>query len=270
MPELPRRDDEGPEPEPEPEPELCRVPPPGPPYQVQVETPDAPPPQAPAPGWSVWETVPVVLFMLLLTALSLLPGPEPKATPATIRAVLLLQLFFYAVLMAYMHYVVRLKHGIEFWKGLGWHRVNPGVFLTSGLGLAVAVQLLSLPESKPLPIERLFQTPQGAMMLAAFGTAVAPLMEEIIFRGFIFGAIERAWGLGSAVWATAILFAMVHVPQLRGGTPQILAIFGVGLMLSWTRARTRSLAASYFMHLGYNSTLFLMFFVATSGFREMG
>lgn len=253
---------------PEPQPEERRVPPPPPPPGIQVETPDGPQPEAPPSGWSVWEALPVILFMLFLAAASM-GGPEPKAGAANVRAILIIQSFLYATLLLYIHYIVRLKHRLPFFAGLGWRPVSAPFFLACGLALAFAVQLLSLPQTRQLPIERLFQTPQAALMLAIFGTAVAPLVEEVIFRGFIFGAVERNSGTSLAVWTTALLFAAIHVPQLRGGTAQILAIFGVGLMLSWTRAKTRSLAASYFMHLGYNGTLFVMLFVATEGFRKM-
>lgn len=253
----------------EPQPEERRVPPGSPPPSIQVETPDAPQPPRPRPGWSAWEALPVILFMMLLAAASLASGPEPKITNASVRAILIVQSCLYAFLLLYVHYIVVLRHRLPFWQGLGWRRVNPAFFLACGLVLAMAVQLLSLPQSKQLPIERLFQTREATLMLALFGTAVAPLVEEIIFRGFIFGAIERSFGLAAAVWTSASLFAAIHVPQLRGGTPQILAIFGVGLALSWTRARAASLAASYFVHLGYNGTLFLMLYVASEGFRKL-
>jgi len=264
MPEQPWEDER----ELEPQPEERRVPPGAPPPGIQLQTPDAPPP-LPRPGWSVWEAFPVVMFMMFLAAASLASGPEPKITNSSVRAILLLQSFFYAFLLLYVHYIVVLKHRLPFWQGLGWRRVNPAFFLVCGLALSLAVQLLALPQSKQLPIERLFQTREATLMLALFGTAVAPLVEEIIFRGFIFGAIERSSGLRAAIWTTALLFAAIHIPQLRGGTPQILAIFGVGLMLSWTRAKTSSLAASYFVHLGYNGSLFLMLYVASEGFRKM-
>ncbi len=253
---------------PEPQPEERRVPPPPPPHSVQLETPDTPQPEAPRPGWSLWEALPVILFMLFLAAASM-GGPEPKASAVNVRAILIIQSFLYAALLLYIHYIVRIKHRLPFFVGLGWRRVSAPFFLVSGLALAFAVQLLSLPQTRQLPIERLFQTPEAALLLAIFGTAIAPLVEEVIFRGFIFGALERSSGTSAAIWLTALLFAAIHVPQLRGGTAQILAIFGVGLMLSWTRARTRSLAASYFMHLGYNGTLFVMLYVATQGFRKM-
>ena len=140
--------------------------------------------------------------------------------------------------------------------------------MLAGVGLALFVQVLRLPSAKKLPIERLFENAEAAYLLAAFGILAAPLVEEILFRGFIFVALEGSWGVGYAVWITAVLFGLVHVPQLIGGVPQMVAILGVGLVLGWVRAATRSLAASYFIHLGYNTTLFVMLFVATRGFRQ--
>jgi membrane protease YdiL (CAAX protease family) len=42
----------------------------------------------------------------------------------------------------------------------------------------------------------------------------------------------------------------------------------VGVVLTWVRARTGTVTASYLMHLGYNSLLFLGFVIATGGLRH--
>lgn len=222
------------------------------------------------PGWGIPAALPVVLFLLLLAGLSLSTGPEPPATPANVRALLVVQSFFYAVILLYVAAVVSFLHRLPFWQGLCWRRANAGFFVFAGVALSVAVQLLSLPQTRELPIERLFRSAESAYLLAAFGILVAPLVEEIIFRGFVFRAFERDWGLRAAIWITALLFALIHVPQLRGGIPQMLAIFAVGLTLSWVRGRTGSLAAAYFVHLGYNGSLFVLLYIATYGFQTLG
>jgi membrane protease YdiL (CAAX protease family) len=249
--------------EPETQPEAERVPPGGPPA-VGTAVEDHPP----ARHWGVLETLPIILLLLLLTGVNFGSAGHTAAPRVNIRGILLAQGLLYGLLLLYVHAIIRIKYRLRFWSGLSWRPVERGKFLFSGLGLAIAVQILRLPVENKLPIERLFESRQAAYLLAAFGVLVAPLVEEILFRGFIFGGVERSWGLAHAVWITAVLFALVHVPQLIGGIPQMFAILGVGLVLSWVRARTRSLAASYFIHLGYNSTLFALLFISTHGFRQ--
>jgi len=250
--------------EPETQPAFDRIPPGSPPSTTTMVE-DRPPVRR----WSLLETLPVVVFLLLLTGLSLGSSGEP-VPHVNIRMVLVTQSLLYLFILLYIHSVLRLRHRLPFWPALNWKPVGKIRFLVAGLALAVLVQFLRLPVERKLPIEQLFENRQAAFLLAAFGILIAPLVEEIIFRGFVFGAVERAWGLRYAVWTTALLFAAVHVPQLRGGTVQMLAILGVGLVLSWARGSTGSLAASYFIHLAYNTTLFVMLFVVTHGFREFG
>ena len=256
---------------PEPQPAPAPIPPADPPATaVGVAEPA---PAGPQPGWGLLAALPVVLFLLFLTALGMMPPPEPPAPSVNVLAMLVLQSFLYLMLLLYIYSVVRFKHRLPFWAGLRWPRATStpvGKFVIAGAALAVLVQILWLPSETKLPIERLFHSQEAVYLLAAFGILVAPLVEEVIFRGFLFAAFERVWGLRSAVWSTSVLFAAIHVPQLRGGVTAMVAIFGVGLAFSWIRARTGSLAPPYFMHLAYNSTLFVLLYFATEGFRQFG
>ena len=255
----------------EPQPAPAPIPPGDPPATAAGVADPAP--AGAQPACSLLEALPVVLFLLFLAALGMLPAPEEPAPRANVLAVLLLQSFLYLLLMLYIYSVIRFKHRFPFWAGLRWPRA-PGTgaanFVLAGAGLAVLVQILSLPNETRLPIERLFHNQEAAYLLAAFGILVAPLVEEVIFRGFLFAAFERAGGLRVAIWSTSLLFAAIHVPQLRGGGLQVAAIFGIGLVLAWIRARTGSLAPPYFVHLAYNTTLFILLYFATQGFRQFG
>jgi uncharacterized protein len=48
-----------------------------------------------------------------------------------------------------------------------------------------------------------------------------------------------------------------------------LIIFLVGIALTTVRAVTKSVAASFLVHVGYNGTLSTLLFVATDGFRHL-
>ena len=119
-----------------------------------------------------------------------------------------------------------------------------------------------------MPIEKLFNGPLAGYLLAVFGIGVAPFVEELLFRGLIYPVLEHRWGMEPAVLTTAGLFASIHIQQLDGAWPQVGVIFLVGVVLSYARGRTGSLAPSYLMHLSYNSTLFVAIFLSSEGFHR--
>ena len=57
------------------------------------------------------------------------------------------------------------------------------------------MQFLSnfLPIPKTLPIDDFFRTPADVWMVALFGTFMAPVFEELAFRGFLLPSIASAW-----------------------------------------------------------------------------
>jgi membrane protease YdiL (CAAX protease family) len=71
------------------------------------------------------------------------------------------------------------------WRGL----------LGCGVVLSLVVQFLSnfLPIPKTLPIDDFFRTSGDVWMVAVFGTFVAPVFEELAFRGFLLPSLASAW-----------------------------------------------------------------------------
>ena len=86
-----------------------------------------------------------------------------------------------------------------FTRGLRWNfsvvRRRWRALLAVGVVLSLAVQFLSnfLPIPKTLPIDDFFRTPGDVWMVALFGTLVAPLFEELAFRGFLLPSLASAW-----------------------------------------------------------------------------
>lgn len=185
----------------------------------------------------------------------------------------LVQILWEVLWLGFIHQVVVVKTRQNFWKGLNWEQrpISVGAYLIYGGALSVCIQLLSqlLPKREGLPIEQMFDAPASAYLLAFFGICVAPFMEELVFRGFFFPVLERRLGIGYAVLVTGGLFAVIHVPQLGGLGPEAVAMIVVGVVLSFVRARTGSLKASFLMHLGYNSTLFFLLFITTNRFQTL-
>ncbi|HEU4768353.1 MAG TPA: type II CAAX endopeptidase family protein, partial [Pyrinomonadaceae bacterium] len=94
-------------------------------------------------------------------------------------------------------------------------------------------------------------------MAARFATALAavataPLVEELIYRGVLYSALERAAGLGVAVAVVSLLFAGIHVFQYSNNIGVILVITVLSFTLTIARAYTGSLFPPFIIHLVFN------------------
>jgi CAAX protease family protein len=111
-------------------------------------------------------------------------------------------------------------------------------FTDSPLNSAVGDLAESMESASPGPLILL-------AVLSAFG---APVVEEIAFRGLMFGALEkRGTPQGWTIVLTAVVFALFHFEPVR--LPVLLVI---GLVLGWVRARTGSTLASMAAHMANN------------------
>ena len=97
---------------------------------------------------------------------------------------------------------------------------------------------------------------------------MAPLMEELFFRGFLYPVLARRIGTVASILFTAVAFGLLHGAQLKYSWA-VLVIFLVGVILTTVRALTKSVAASFLVHVGYNGTLSVLLFIATGGFRHL-
>jgi len=133
-----------------------------------------------------------------------------------------------------------------------------GRLIAAGAFLAITVLLVSsfFPTPSDSPLEKLLTTTPSLVMFVVFGIAAAPILEEIIFRGFLFTALMDLFGWRVAVVITSVLFAGLHLSQLRGNWPAVIVIFLVGFVLTLVRYRTDSLIPSVIMHTAYNAMIF--------------
>ena len=83
--------------------------------------------------------------------------------------------------------------------------------------------------------------------LAAMAVFVAPICEEIYFRGFLFQGLRRWWVLGPAAAASGLTFAFVHVEPIR-----LLSLWVTGMLFATVFERRRTLIASMSAHATLN------------------
>jgi len=248
---------------------------------LEPPLPLPPPTRVPAenPPWTLWDVFSIALlafgsgqiFGLVGAYLAVkkfhvpLAGLErnPKlAIPA--------EFLGYLVTLAFMIAVLR-SRGLPFWRTIRLRWTGQFFrYVIYGFLLAFAVGFASelLPIPKQLPIDKYFTDTLGAWMLAIFGVTVAPLMEELFFRGFLYPALARPLGIGWSIAITSFAFALVHSSQLASAWAPLLLLFGVGLVLTMLRVRTGSVLPGLFVHSAYNLTLFIQMFFATDHFHN--
>jgi membrane protease YdiL (CAAX protease family) len=244
----------------------------------QVELP-APPPRDPV--WSGWDVVMILVVAILgilvfggIISAGLATTHHVVQGAAAIVLGVVVQCLSYCVVVLFMRgLVVRHYHRgfaeAVHWRWPGEHRWL--VFAVAGMALSLVVELVSsrLPIPRTLPIDKYFQGRGAVYALSLFGISMAPLVEELFFRGFLYPVLARRMGIPLAVPFTALAFALVHALQLGFAWAPILMLFIVGLVLTIVRVVTANVVPGFLMHVGYNFMLFAMLYIATDHFRHM-
>jgi len=186
------------------------------------------------------------------------------------------QVVAYILVVGFMAFLAWVRHNEGLGKAVHWNLPSKNLALMAlgggavlGLSSELASNLLERWTPKSLPIEQFFRSPGSGYLLAAFGVLVAPLVEELFFRGFLYPAVSRWTGSAGSIVITGAAFASLHGAQLAYAWAPLMVLFAIGTILTVIRARTGSVATCVFVHMGYNLVLFVMLFFATSGFHHM-
>jgi membrane protease YdiL (CAAX protease family) len=186
---------------------------------------------------------------------------------------LLAEFLGYAVVLVFMVVMAKGKSGHRFLDAISWNWPERSLWSLIGLGIVLLISLQFighfLPIPKDLPFDNFFKRPLDAYLTSIFAISVGPLMEEFFFRGFLYPVLARSLGVIAAVLLTALPFALIHALQLGFAWAPVLIIFIVGLVLTSVRAVKHSVGASFIVHCAYNSTLTILTFIGSDGFRHM-
>jgi len=255
---------------------------PGTPIPPEISLPEAPPPiEDPVwNGWDVFWIAMVTLFSIVFCVFGTTFVAQrifyPKLGIMDVAKFPLVtvaaQLMAYLVVLVFMISVVEGRAGQRFWRAIQWNWPrSPWMFVAGGVVLSIGLQAIAhfLPMPKELPIDRFFQTAAEAWALSIFGVTMAPLMEELFFRGFLYPVLRRRLGLPFAVILTSAGFGLIHAPQLGRAWGPVLVVFLVGVGLTLTRAKTKSVASSMLVHIAYNGTLSVLLYIGSDGFRHL-
>jgi membrane protease YdiL (CAAX protease family) len=201
------------------------------------------------------------------------------------------------LMLLFLYVTLAVLRGSPFWSSLGWKKLSgnspdgkgrPWMYFFSGCGLSLFVAIASsrVKDAEHTPIQELFKNRTGAMLLMAMAVLVAPLVEETLFRGYLYPVLARIvssvaqffgmesptalrTGVASSILVTGVLFGLLHAPQL-GWTLELVSLLTfVGVVFTIARAWTGTVLASFLLHLGYNFFIAISSIVVTRGFTHL-
>jgi membrane protease YdiL (CAAX protease family) len=149
--------------------------------------------------------------------------------------------------------------------GLGWTRAPAREVVRAaltGLALVLAFAVVGrfLPEPRHGlgPLGRIAQAGGGLRVAwACLAVAIAPPVEELVFRGVLYSGLARSWAPSRAGFVTTMVFVAMHATEIGAYWPAWIAL-GVLSTLAWrARVATGSLVPAVALHASYNLGLVL-------------
>jgi len=238
--------------------------------QPPADEPPAPPPPPPPETYPFWTYVDLVLIaamtlpcmalgILLVRGVVWLFHRHPALV---VMELLPAQILGYLMIFGAIAVMFRAQYGKPFWRSLAW--VPAGVpviaIALAGVGTAIAVaiaaSLIGTPSTSN-PMTDMMQDRTSLFLLTFFGIAIAPVAEELAFRGFLQPLLVRSLGPFLGILGAAIPFGLLHYREYGNSWRHAVVISLAGAGFGIMRHRTGSTRAAAAMHACYNTFLFL-------------
>jgi membrane protease YdiL (CAAX protease family) len=154
----------------------------------------------------------------------------------------------------------RIKDGAV--TGIGWQGASWKAYLAAVGGLvlvgliSVLVQHVAPPPPDAMknnPLQQIFGTHGwGVVALFVLAAAVAPLTEELVFRGGVLSALAGPCGTIWAAVITTVLFTAAHAEEYVFYLPGLFVIGAVAVVLMWLRITFKSIRPGILLHVLFN------------------
>jgi membrane protease YdiL (CAAX protease family) len=213
------------------------------------------------------------------------------------RILIGMNVLWFALILFFLYITLAVLRDSPFWLSLGWKKLKsdpaggkgrPWMYFLSGCGLSIFVAIASsrVKDVENAPIQEFLRNRTGAMLLMAMAVFVAPLVEETVYRGYLYPVLARItsavlqfFGMEfssatrtsvfASIFMTGTLFGLMHAPQLGYTWGLVGLLTFVGVIFTFARAWTGTVVASFLLHLGYNSMIAFTSIIATKGFTHM-
>ena len=228
-------------------------------YQISTRIRGASGADAPARTFGVPEAVlaGVLVLFFLLTITSTAPDPALQFQARNLLANFLLSVFVMLIIASLLQF-----RGFDVGALAGFFKIS--FFRTLGTGallLFFAYPLIGFSEainqrffgggSSKQSIVEFFsgsRTIEQRILIIVFAVAIAPIVEEFVFRFFIYGVLKRYVGCLLGVMLSSLLFAAAH-----GHFPSFVPLFVLGSCFAIAYEWSGSILVSMTMHSLFNS-----------------
>jgi membrane protease YdiL (CAAX protease family) len=244
-------------------------------------------------------------FLVVQTVMFIYYGPKHPMPKEQLEQYLLSKpqfifgtnVLWYASVFLFLYVTLAVLRDAPFWSSLGWKKLSaqlsstwggPWSYFLGGCALAIFVGIASsqVKDTDNMPIRELFKNRENAVLLMCMAVFVAPLVEETVFRGYLYPLLARIiysvtrrfgaqppeairTGMFSSVVITGVLFGLMHGAQLGWTWSVVGLLILVGVIFTFVRARTGTVLASFLLHLGYNSMIAVTTIIGTHGFTKI-
>ena len=129
--------------------------------------------------------------------------------------------------------------------------------VTGALFCALTIALPSRHAETTLDAVAKMAVTPGLSQILWLGMAIilAPLIEELLFRGILYGGYRKSFG---ALWAgvtTTLLFVLLHITQFVDYWPAMLGITALAMTALALRLRSAAIGPAIAVHFGYNAVI---------------
>jgi membrane protease YdiL (CAAX protease family) len=216
--------------------------------------------------WRWWEALAVFAVTFVVSGIAVAVAAMSLSAPAALT--LSLPALFVVLIVATLGYV-RLRYPRALRLLFGPRR--PGVgdlavaigfgfggFLVINLLLSLALDTIAHTTGLELPevqaeLRRLALNADTAPILFVSAVLLAPLAEELFFRGMLFQSLRTHHGLRLGMILSAAAFSLAHLePSVLATVLVTASIFPLGLLLAWLLARRGTLAVPVVVHGVFN------------------
>jgi membrane protease YdiL (CAAX protease family) len=206
--------------------------------------------------------IPAVLAgTLTMEAVASVLGVDPKLGFVMVMA----QFLAYGIIFGVLK-LLFLRHREPLLPSLAWvsQPFRPLHLIATGFALALAMVMLGSILQTPdiqTPFEKLLDDRLSRVVIALFGVTLAPVVEELLFRGFLQPVLVETIGVLPGILVTSALFGGMHLVQNADIWQSGALITIVGFVLGVIRHISGSTKASTITHIAYNSLPFLALLV---------
>lgn len=235
-----------------------------------------------------WRTVGKAVLLILLGSVALTfvaviamlaagIQPDDAMSMATVPLFSLGMGMYLVVILAVYLFGARSRD--DGWRLLGWRPFKSGWL--AALPILTFVQLIGMAVINLAFVAPFmggdYENPQieaitgGGMLsntdlvlLMVLVAVMAPLAEELFFRGMLYPVMRRRWAMWPAIVINGLAFSLIHlIPPLLPG------LFFVGMVLAWVREKSGSLIPCILLHALQNGIVLFGIYAAANGLGGM-